>query len=145
MKKVIMPLIASLSLALAAPKISQAQFLDPDKCWTCSDTREHFAGGAILDLAVRGPWVAESFRNRLWKREAMVCTIGATYEALQYFEAKANNKLGERGYGFSLKDLAADCLGALAMEGIIHITQKKFNIAWSVERDKLYLRGKFQF
>jgi len=103
-------------MALLGAAPLAAQVLDPDRCLTCADSWQHFAAGAALDVVVRGPYITDSWRDTPIKRIAWVATIGAAYEGLQYFEARANGTLGQPGYGFSLKDLGFDVLGAVAVE-----------------------------
>lgn len=104
------------SLSFAAP--GAAQFLDPDSCWTCPDSREHFAAGAALDLAARVPF------RKAWQRVTATAVIGAVWEAAQWDAARGTDNAGKPGYGFSLKDLACDVAGALAVEGVALILKK---------------------
>lgn len=97
------------------PAVLGAQWLDPDRCVTCLDKGLHVAAGAVVDVALRGPWVAPAWRDTAVKRVALTCAIGAAYEALQVVEALAERR-GGPGYGFSPLDLAADCAGAVGME-----------------------------
>lgn len=117
-------LLAALLVGLAKP--AQGQYLDPDYCWTCLDSRHHAYAGAILDVVVRAPFVADSWNNRAWKRVLLVCGTGAVYEGMQAYEAKQTGRLGQVGYGFSPKDLAMDCGGAVGAELVIAGLRKVF-------------------
>lgn len=100
---------------LIAPAALEAQWLDPDTCWTCFDKQLHFAAGASIAIAVRGPWTAKNWKDTAVKRVALVCAVGAAYEVVQVAEAVAEHRSGT-GFGFSPLDLAADCAGAAAFE-----------------------------
>jgi hypothetical protein len=108
--------IALLVLALAVPRSGAAQLLDPDTCWSCRDTYAHAVAGAGINLAVRSGIIAESWRTSPVKRVGLVLLIGAAYEGVETLAAWENGQLGERGFGFGLKDLAADVAGALVVE-----------------------------
>ena len=112
-------LLLSLGLLCLSASTANAQWLDPDNCWTCSDSKQHFAAGAILNIAVRGPYVTKSWNNTAYKRILLVAGVGATYELLQYYEARQLGRLGKVGYGFSPKDLVLDVAGATATEVVI--------------------------
>ncbi len=106
---------ALLFVAALFPAAARAQYLDPDRCWNCLDKQLHFVAGASIDVIVRGPWTAPTWRNTAFKRIALTCAVGAAYEAVQVAEAVAEHRSGP-GYGFSPLDLAADCAGAAGME-----------------------------
>ena len=101
-----------MGLALTAPL--EAQFLDPDSCWTCASSRQHFAAGAVIDLAWR-PLLRPGL-NRPIPRVLLTTAVGAIYEGMDYVEARVNGKLGRRGYGFGLIDLTLDVAGAVLVE-----------------------------
>lgn len=100
--------LALLLLLLAAPL--HAQRLDPDNCWTCRDSWEHFGSGAGLDIASR-----LTVPHHAWQRIGTVMLIGVVWESAQADVARTTNLYG-RGFGFGLKDLACDALGALVGE-----------------------------
>jgi hypothetical protein len=108
-------LLVMMSLLALGAASARAQWLDPDRCWTCLDKRLHVAAGAVVVVAVRGPWTAPAWRNTPLKRVALTCAVGAAYEAIQVGEAIAARRWGP-GRGFSPLDLAADCVGAAALE-----------------------------
>lgn len=119
-------LLLILGLLCFSPSKANAQWLDPDNCWNCLDSKHHFIAGAILDVAARGPFVAKSWNNTAWKRVLLVAGVGATYEFMQLYEAKQTGTLGQPGYGFSLKDLSLDIGGAVASEILIWSLPKIF-------------------
>lgn len=108
---------------LFVPSIASSQWLDPDRNWN-KDQWEHFAAGTVLDVAVRGPWIAENFRNKSWKRVLLVTAVGVAYESLQLYETSNNGTVGKEGYGFGLLDLGAGILGAVALEYILGTLKK---------------------
>lgn len=119
-------LLLVLGLLFFTPTKSQAQFFDPDYCWTCLDSRQHFGAGVFLDIAARGPYVAKNWNNKAYKRVLLVAGVGATYELMQYYEAKQTGHLGQPGYGFGPKDLILDVAGAIVTEAIIGLGKKIF-------------------
>jgi len=46
----------------------------------------HVIDGGAADLIVRGPWIAQSWRDATWKRLAWAGTIGAGFECVQIQE-----------------------------------------------------------
>jgi len=96
---------------------ASAQRLDPDWCWTCRDSFQHFAAGAGIDVASR---VAAM---HAWQRVAIASAIGAAYELGQADNAERTGP----GYGFGPKDLILDVAGAVVAE-----------VAWSVARKLLH-------
>lgn len=108
---------AAILVAVAAATAPlTAQYLDPDRCWTCRDKVEHFAAGAGLDILARGPWVAASFRNRAWKRVAVTAVVATAWELIEMEQARRDGTAGQPGYGFSPLDVTATVGGAVAME-----------------------------
>lgn len=107
-------LLVSIVLAIGPP--ASAQWLDPDRCVTCPDKVQHFAGGVGLDLLARGPWVSKPFRDRAWKRVAVTAVVAASWEMLEALDARREHKAGRPGYGFGPLDLATTVAGAVAVE-----------------------------
>ena len=98
----------------AMPLSAQRLRLDPDTCWTCRDSREHFASGAALDVAAH----LVLPRTKAWQRVVVVFALGAAYEAGQADIVRYTPYSGTRGFGFGLKDLALDVAGALVAEAL---------------------------
>jgi hypothetical protein len=111
------------AFAAAASPVS-AQWLDPDRCFTCPDKRIHFAAGAGLDLLARGPWVSKGFHDHAWKRVLVTATVAATWEMMDALEARREGKAGRPGYGFGPVDLAATIAGAVAVEAVQGLGRK---------------------
>lgn len=113
-------LVLMLVLVSAA---ASAQYLDPDRCWTCSDSFQHAAAGAALD----GAAIAVFPRWRPWQRALLTgVLIGGVFEAGQADAARHTGKLGQLGYGFGLKDWACDVAGALVLEGAWALARRIF-------------------
>lgn len=108
---------AATLLGASSPAPLAAQW-DPDWDWTATDTYQHAAGGALLDLAIRLPLVPKSFRDTAPKRLLVVAVIGFVYEVGQWDVAHSAGLSGP-GFGLSGKDLIADVVGALTVEGVI--------------------------
>lgn len=83
-------------LLFCVPSVSRAQWLDPDNCWTCKDSREHFGAGAVLDLGLQALPNSWQVSNKPWKRVALVALVGAVYEAGQADVAHSQGLLGHR-------------------------------------------------
>lgn len=111
--------VATALALLAAATPGRAQYLDPDRCLTCRDKREHFAAGAALDILARGPWVARSFRDRAWKRVAITATVAVAWEVVEMGEARRDGRAGHPGYGFSPVDVGATVAGAVVVELVV--------------------------
>lgn len=108
-------LLLAFGLLLSTPV--RGQWLDPDTCWTCGDKLGHAAGGAVLALVIRGPWVARPWRDTWWKRMAWVVGLGCVlYESYHVYEDNKYGRLGQRGFGFGALDCAAVAAGALTLE-----------------------------
>ena len=107
-----------LLLLLVIPMKLEGQLLDPDNCWTCSDSRQHFASGFLIDAGLHlfPKW---GLVNKPWKRVAVVAVVGAIYEAGQTDISYHQKVLGQPGYGFSLKDEALNIGGAVFSEIVI--------------------------
>jgi hypothetical protein len=106
--------IVMLLAGIAAPV--SAQYLDPDRCFTCVDKREHFTGGVALDVLARGPWIARSFRDQAWKRVAITTVVATSWELIEMFQDRKDGKAGRPGYGFGPLDVAATVAGSVATE-----------------------------
>lgn len=118
-------LLVLVLLALCGRPVA-AQVLDPDRCWTCSDSRQHFAGGAVLDVGLHvlpKHWV-KGWGDTPVRRVAVVTIVGAIFEAGQYDAVRGTPNAGQRGYGFGLKDLGCDLLGAVAGELLTALWRK---------------------
>lgn len=111
---------------VAGARACHGQGLDPDRCFSCRDAAYHAAAGGALDLAVRSGFVATSWRASPVRRVALVLVVGAAYEGVETFAAWENGQLGQRGYGFGLKDLTCDLAGAVATEVLVAIGRKVF-------------------
>jgi len=103
--------LLALLLLVAAPLSAQRIQFDPDWCWTCKDSQQHFAAGASLDLA------AHVFlpRSHAWQRVLLITVAAAAYELGQEEGARAGSKVGP-GYGFGSKDLIVGVSGAICSE-----------------------------
>lgn len=106
-------LLVAAALALA-PGAARAQgfTFDPDRCFTCRDSREHAAAGAAIDVAAQ----VVGWPKKPWQRVALVAAIGAVYEVGEEEGTRGTEYAGQPGYGFGLKDLACDVAGALVAE-----------------------------
>jgi hypothetical protein len=89
-------LLLIVGLLCFTPTKSQAQFLDPDTCWTCKDSRQHFAAGSAIDLGLQVLPNKWQVSNKPWKRVALVALVGAVYEAGQADVARSQGLLGQR-------------------------------------------------
>lgn len=103
---------------------AQAQFLDPDRCWTCADSRQHMAGGALLDAGLQSLPRSWTLTNTPGKRIALVAVAGMVYEAGQWDAHRGDGLNGHPGYGFGLKDAACNVIGAVVTEGLIALYRK---------------------
>jgi hypothetical protein len=116
-------LIAAVAALPATASPTSAQYLDPDRCITCQDKREHFAAGVGLDLLAHGPWVSQSFRDAAWKRVALTAVVATAWEVFQGFEARRNGNVGRPGYGFGSLDIAASVAGAVTSEIVTRVAR----------------------
>jgi hypothetical protein len=116
--------IAAVAALPATASPATAQYLDPDRCLTCQDKREHFAAGAGLDLLARGPWVSPSFRDAAWKRLAITAVVATSWEVLEAADARRDGDIGRSGYGFGLLDIAATVAGAATVEALSGIARR---------------------
>jgi len=114
--------LAAIFLAPGPP--AAAQWLDPDRCVTCTDKVQHFAAGVGLDLLARGPWVSKPFRDHAWKRVAITAVVAASWEMLEALDARREGKAGRPGYGFGPLDLVTTVAGAAAVEALQGLTRK---------------------
>lgn len=111
----------ALAFLLLASPLSAQRLLDPDTCFTCKDSREHFAATALLDAGAQVLFP----KWKPWQRVLLTGgLIGGVWEAGQMDAAHALGASGRPGFGFSFKDLACDILGAWAMEGLWAIGRK---------------------
>jgi len=115
-------LLAASFLATSPP--AAAQWLDPDRCVTCTDKVQHFVAGVGLDLLARGPWVSKPFRDHAWKRVAMTAVVAASWEMLEALDARREGKAGRPGYGFGPLDFVTTVAGAAAVEGLQELSRK---------------------
>lgn len=93
-------------------------FFDHDRRMWAPDKAEHAGAGAVLDLVARGPWITKSWRDRPWKRVAIVAVIGAAYEITDWRRAVSGGRVG-----FGALDLAADVVGAVLAEFVVRMLQ----------------------
>jgi hypothetical protein len=103
--------LLGLLFLVAAPLSAQRIQFDPDWCWTCKDSQQHFAAGAGLDLAAH----ALLPRTHAWQRVLLVTAAAAAYELGQEEGAQEGGKVGA-GYGFGTKDLLVGVSGAICSE-----------------------------
>lgn len=101
--------LLALLLLVATPLSAQRIQFDPDWCWTCKDSQQHFAAGASLDLAAH----VLLPKSHAWQRVLLVTAGAAAYELGQ--ESRSGGKVGA-GYGFGSKDLIAGVGGAICSE-----------------------------
>lgn len=121
----VLPLL--LLLALAAPATAQ-------RSYGCCGLRDwatygsdnllryhptaHGMGGVGMALFARGPWFAESYRDRTWKRLAIVGLLGAAWQT--------NNLKEIDGYrwDYAAFDLATNLLAACLVEILFPVRGK---------------------
>ena len=101
-------------VSLAPPLRAQAFVFDPDRCVTCTDTRDHALAGAGIDAGLQV--VAAKFSPLA--RAGLVFVVGAAYEFGQESLVREDVRTRGPGYGFGVKDLLADVVGALVAEGL---------------------------
>jgi hypothetical protein len=111
-------LVATILLGIL-PRPIAAQWIDPDACWTCPDTRMHAAAGALIDAGLHLPIAPKGFRDTVAKRVLVVGVIGLVYEVGQLSVAQSTGVAGTPGFGIGWKDLVADLAGALAVEVVV--------------------------
>lgn len=112
------PLLGLLML-FAAPLSAQRIYVDPDWCWSCRDSQEHFAIGAGIDVAAK----IILPRSRAWQRLLIITVAATAYELGQEEGARENRKWGP-GYGFGPKDLILGVSGAICTEIIWAVLRK---------------------
>jgi hypothetical protein len=103
--------LLGLLMMVAAPLSAQRIQFDPDWCWTCKDSQQHFAAGASLDLAAH----IILPKSHAWHRVLLITAAAAAYELGQEEGARAGGKVGT-GYGFGSKDLIVGVSGAICSE-----------------------------
>ena len=107
-------------LLLLLPVAAPAQWLDPDRQVFARDKAEHFAfGGVGVNLLVRGPWIARSWRDRPAKRLAWCLTLAVAWEIVQIEQAYRDQMLGRPGNGFGLLDVGAAMAGCGVAELVL--------------------------
>ena len=103
--------LLGLLVLVAAPLSAQRIQFDPDWCWTCKDSRQHFAAGAGIDLAAH----IILPRSHAWQRILLVTAAATAYELGQEDASHSEGKVGP-GYGFGPKDLIVGVSGAICSE-----------------------------
>jgi hypothetical protein len=103
--------LLGLLMLVAAPLSAQRIRVDPDWCWTCKDSQEHFAAGAGLDLAVH----IVLPKSQAWQRILLITIAATAFELGQEEAARDGGKVGP-GYGFGTKDLIVGVSGAVFTE-----------------------------
>ena len=112
-------LVAVLLIMSSQPAFGQ--FLDPDRCLTCHDKRDHAA------FAMAGDVAAGVIFHKPWQRLAVVGSLGVLFE-LGALDAELSKPAANRctpGLCFGLLDLAADMTGAVVSELLIHRLMRK--------------------
>lgn len=115
-----------LLLMVAPPLAAQGFVFDPDRCFTCKYSVQHFAAGGGINLGLQilpRSWKS-GWADRPWKRVAVVTAVGAIYEFGEEaiagdpntHSADGRRLAGQAGYGFSIMDLGLDVAGALGGE-----------------------------
>lgn len=103
--------LLGLLMVIAAPLSAQRLQIDPDWCWSCRDSQQHFAIGAGIDVAAR----LVLPKSRAWQRLLIITVAATAYELGQEEGAWQSGKSGP-GYGFGPKDLILGVSGALSTE-----------------------------
>lgn len=103
--------LLGLLMLIAAPLSAQRLQIDPDWCWSCRDSQEHFGAGAAIDFAAH----VVLRRSHAWQRVLIVTVTAAAYELGQEEGDYRNGKSGP-GYGFGPKDLILGVSGAVCTE-----------------------------
>lgn len=103
--------IALTLLLVASPLAAQRIPVDPDWCWTCSDSQQHFVSSMGIDVGFHALFP----KTTVWHRLGFSFVVGAVWELAQADVARSKQINGP-GFGFGPKDLACDMLGALAGE-----------------------------
>lgn len=89
-----------------------AHFFDPDRRWLSRDKIQHAVLSALLCALL------SVFLGPLWALGATIWT-GIVWEIAQWDSARTAGMLGQPGYGFGLRDLAADVIGALIILALL--------------------------
>lgn len=105
------PVKLALVLLLVAAPLPAQRLLDPDTCWTCWDSVQHFGSGVAIDVGVHALFP----KSTVWQRLGFNVVVGVVWELAQADVARSANLSGP-GHGFGFKDLAMDALGAIAGE-----------------------------
>ncbi|HKA60257.1 MAG TPA: hypothetical protein VKD28_16695 [Gemmatimonadales bacterium] len=96
---------------VAAPLSAQRFQIDPDWCWWCKDSQQHFAAGASLDLAAN----ILLPKSHAWQRVLIITVAATAFELGQEEDARDGGQVGP-GYGFGTKDLIVGVSGAIFAE-----------------------------
>ena len=127
MRNICQVLVILVGLLLGIVVFSQAQQISlwPDSAWWHSSKNvlenhptAHLLGGGAVNLIARGPWVAKSWRNTVWKRLAWCGVLQGAWESFQVLEIK--NYPVKSG----VWDLEAGMVGCLATEGLLKLIGK---------------------
>lgn len=103
--------LLGLLIVVAAPLSAQRIPIDPDWCWTCKDSRQHFVAGASINVAAH---IALP-KLRAWHRILIVTAAATVYELGQGDRARQDGQVAP-GYGFGPKDLILGVSGAISAE-----------------------------
>jgi len=122
-------LVTLLILGFGAARPARAQFLDPDRAWTCWHCYSHNAHATIsagLTLSLRVmPFVKQSWQRPVG-RVAIIAIGGALYELQDWGQCTQRHACGRPDAGFGLVDLAYDVAGAAALELLVSGVRRVF-------------------
>jgi hypothetical protein len=111
--------LLALLLLLPAPAVAQASYgCCGFRDWATYGSGDllryhptaHGLGGIGMDLVARGPWFAKSFRDKVWKRLAIVAIGGMAWQFQNLKEIE-----GYR-WDYAVFDVGMDLIGAGAAE-----------------------------
>ena len=84
------------------------------------DKAQHFVFGGIgVNVLVRGPWIAKSWRDRPAKRLGWCLGIAVAWEVVQAEQAYRDHTLGGSGNGIGLLDIGAAMAGCSLAEVVL--------------------------